>query len=118
MAMSLFSRCIVFMCVVFPVVFAQQSTTMHVLNATGGSFPAQLYSQATFFYQFVDPTSTLTYNGPDSTAGKCNAMVSIVDFSCCLFSFFMYVMIVETITDFSSFSCGRDIGQPTILHKC
>ena len=75
MALSLFSRCVVYVCVVFPVVFAQP---LHVLNGTGGSFPAQLYSQTTFFYQFVDPTTTLTYYGPDSASGKCNAMVSIL----------------------------------------
>jgi len=80
---------------------------MQVLNATGGSFPAQLYSQATFFYQFVDPTSTLSYFGPDSTSGKCNAMVSIVGFS----FFFIHLMMVEIISSYSSFCCARDIGQ-------
>ena len=47
---------------------------MNMLNATGGSFPRALYPQTAFFYQFVDPTTSLTYYGPDSTAGKCNMM--------------------------------------------
>ena len=45
---------------------------MQNLNATGGSFPVQLYQQSTFFYQFTEPTSQITYYGPDSTVGKCN----------------------------------------------
>jgi len=47
---------------------------VNVLNGTGGSFPKQLYPQAAFFYQFVDPATSLTYYGPDSTTGKCNMM--------------------------------------------
>ena len=42
------------------------------LNATGGSFPVQIYQQSTFFYQVTEPTSQLTYYGPLSTVGKCN----------------------------------------------
>ena len=67
------ARCIMFLVALFlvcPVV----SQVMNVLNATGGSFPKALYPQTAFFYQFVDPTTSLTYYGPDSTAGKCNMM--------------------------------------------
>jgi hypothetical protein len=56
------------------VVSTTTAQLQNVLNATGGSFPKQLYPQAAFFYQFVDPTTSLTYYGPDSTAGKCNMM--------------------------------------------
>lgn len=50
------------------------ASSLTVLNSTGGSFPLNLYQQATFAYNFVAPDVSLTYYGPSSSVGKCNSM--------------------------------------------
>ena len=44
------------------------------INATGGSFPARVYQDATFAYQFLGSGDFVTYYGSSSTTGKCNIM--------------------------------------------
>ena len=47
---------------------------LYVLNGTGGSFPEQIYGQATFNYQIVDAEAAMAYVAAGSTTGKCNVM--------------------------------------------
>lgn len=44
------------------------------INATGGSFPSNVYQQATFAYQFLSSGDYVSYLGVGSTTGKCNIM--------------------------------------------
>jgi len=44
------------------------------LNATGGTFPNQVYQEATFSYQFTNFEDVVTYFPLGSTTGKCNIM--------------------------------------------
>jgi PBP superfamily domain len=44
------------------------------INATGGSFPTNVYQQATFAYQFLSSGDYVSYLGVGSTTGKCNIM--------------------------------------------
>ena len=46
----------------------------YIMNQTGGSFPNSVYLQSTFSYHFVAPNQSLSYYGPSSSVGKCNAM--------------------------------------------
>ena len=45
-----------------------------ILNGTGGTFPVSVYQEATFAYQFVAPSDSMSYFGAGSGAGKCNIM--------------------------------------------
>jgi hypothetical protein len=58
----------------FCVLVGYINAEINYMNATGGSFPVSLYQQSTFFYQFQSPSDNLLYDGPDSSAGKCNIM--------------------------------------------
>lgn len=44
------------------------------INSTGGSFPATVYQEATFSYQFLSTGDFVSYLGEGSTTGKCNVM--------------------------------------------
>ena len=44
------------------------------INSTGGSFPTNVYQEATFAYQFTSPGDFVSYLGQGSTTGKCNIM--------------------------------------------
>ena len=44
------------------------------INSTGGSFPTNVYRDATFAYQFLSSGDFVTYFGSGSTTGKCNIM--------------------------------------------
>lgn len=44
------------------------------INATGGSFPSNVYQEATFAYQFLSSGDYVSYLGEGSTTGKCNIM--------------------------------------------
>jgi len=44
------------------------------INSTGASFPANVYSEATFAYQFTQNVDLVTYRGLGSGVGKCNIM--------------------------------------------
>ena len=54
--------------------FPSNALSNFILNQTGGSFPNSVYLQTTFSYNFVEPSVSLSYYGPSSTVGKCNAM--------------------------------------------
>ena len=45
-----------------------------VVNSTGGSFPVNVYADATFAYQFTQSRDFVTYFGGGSSVGKCNIM--------------------------------------------
>jgi hypothetical protein len=44
------------------------------INATGGSFPSNVYREATFAYEFQPSGDFVSYFGAGSTTGKCNIM--------------------------------------------
>jgi hypothetical protein len=44
------------------------------INATGGSFPSNVYREATFAYEFQPSGDYVSYFGAGSTTGKCNIM--------------------------------------------
>jgi len=44
------------------------------VNSTGGSFPVNVYADATFAYQFTQSRDFVTYFGGGSSVGKCNIM--------------------------------------------
>lgn len=44
------------------------------INATGGSFPSNVYRQAAFAYEFQPSGDFVSYFGAGSTTGKCNIM--------------------------------------------
>ena len=46
----------------------------YYINATGGSFPSNVYGEATFAYQFLSTGDFVSYLGAGSTTGKCNIM--------------------------------------------
>lgn len=50
------------------------SSILYELNSTGGSFPEQVYQEATFNYRFLEPEVMLSYLAAGSTTGKCNVM--------------------------------------------
>lgn len=54
--------------------FVLASSHAYILNATGGTFPQQVYNQATFAYQFAQAQDNVIYSALGSTTGKCNIM--------------------------------------------
>mmetsp|Transcript_14561 Transcript_14561/g.13160 ORF Transcript_14561/g.13160 Transcript_14561/m.13160 type:complete len:1479 (-) Transcript_14561:145-4581(-) len=44
------------------------------LNGTGATFPANVYTESTFAYSFIDSSVSVTYYPLGSTTGKCNIM--------------------------------------------
>ena len=51
------------------------------VTAAGATFPAPLYSQWTFAYQYVNPAVTINYNPIGSGAGKTAIIANTVDFA-------------------------------------
>jgi ABC-type phosphate transport system substrate-binding protein len=41
-----------------------------LIQGSGGTFPAELYSEWTYLYQFVDPSVVITYDPVGSGAGQ------------------------------------------------
>ena len=47
------------------------------LNATGASFPDQVYQQAVFAYKFSQPRDMVSYVSTGSGCGRCNIQGNI-----------------------------------------
>jgi PBP superfamily domain len=59
---------------IFFLAYEHLTVTAFRINATGGSFPGNVYFDATFAYQFTQSADFVKYFGLGSSVGQCNIM--------------------------------------------